>query len=98
MICSSRMFRWIAASIGIVLLSGCAVTRDAGQNAAEQLHVWEKMEIALHAAGKYENPYKDVTVWVDLKGPHFDKRCYGFWDGGNTFRVRVMATEPGDWN
>jgi len=23
-----------------------------------------------------------VDVWVQLKGPGFDKRCYGFWDGG----------------
>jgi hypothetical protein len=45
----------------------------------------------------YKNPYTDLLVWVDLKGPGFEKRCYGFWDGGKTFRVRVTATAPGTW-
>jgi len=38
-----------------------------------------------------------MTVWVDLKGPGFNKRCYGFWDGGKTFRIRITATAPGTW-
>jgi hypothetical protein len=62
-------------------------------------HVWEKVEITLQAASSYENVYKEVEVWVDLEGPEsvFKKRCYGFWDGGKTFRVRVTATSPGKW-
>ncbi|MCL5279603.1 MAG: DUF4038 domain-containing protein [Planctomycetes bacterium] len=63
----------------------------------EAYRVWQKMEITLPAANAYENPYRDVTVWVDLTGPGFRKRCYGFWDGGNTFRVRVLAVAPGSW-
>jgi hypothetical protein len=61
-------------------------------------HVWEKVEITLVARAKYDNPYTGMTVWVDLKGPGFARRCYGFWDGGDTFRVRVMATGPGTWS
>jgi hypothetical protein len=60
--------------------------------------VWEKVEITFHAEKSYENPYKEVEVWVDLKGPGFDKRCYGFWDGDDVFRVRVLASAPGTWN
>ncbi len=59
--------------------------------------VWQKVEIALPAANAYENPYKEVSVWADLTGPGFKKRCFGFWDGGNMFRVRVLATAPGSW-
>ena len=62
------------------------------------VHVWEKQEITLTSARTFANPYTDVSVWVDLKGPHFAKRVYGFWDGSNTFRIRVLATEPGDWS
>lgn len=61
------------------------------------LHVWEKVEIALEAHNAYDNPYTQVTVWVDLKGPAFDRRVYGFWDGGNTYRVRLLATRAGNW-
>ena len=64
---------------------------------AETYHVWEKVEISLRAQERYENPYTDVEVWVDLEGPQFKKRCYGFWDGGDTFRVRALATAPGKW-
>ena len=61
------------------------------------VHVWEKAEITLLASNTYANPYTDVQVWVDLSGPGFARRCYGFWDGGNTFRVRVLAITPGYW-
>lgn len=67
------------------------------ENTAEQLHVWEKVEVVLQAKNKYENPYTEVDVWIDLKGPGFFKRVYGFWDGGNTFRIRITAVSPGEW-
>ena len=60
-------------------------------------HVWEMKEITLQAEKNYENYYADVTCWVELKGPNFNKRIYGFWNGGNNFAVRVVATEPGKW-
>jgi hypothetical protein len=62
-----------------------------------RVHVWEKQEVTLTAARSFANPYTDVVVWLDLAGPGFHKRIYGFWDGGNTFRVRLLATAPGRW-
>jgi hypothetical protein len=60
-------------------------------------HVWEKQELVLTSTVSFANPYTEVTVWVDLAGPGFKKRVYGFWDGERTFRVRVLATSPGTW-
>ena len=57
-------------SIAALLLIVC------GMALAESHHVWEKVEITLNADSSYENPYTDVEVWVDLKGPGFEKRCY----------------------
>ena len=74
-----------------------AILPVAGAGAAGPVGVWTKVEITLQVDKAYDNPYKDVEVWVDLTGPDFEKRCYGFWDGGKTFRVRVMATAPGSW-
>jgi hypothetical protein len=65
--------------------------------AQTNVRVWEKIELTFHAKNAYSNPYTNLDVWVDLKGPGFDKRCYGFWDGGDVFRVRVLATQPGKW-
>jgi hypothetical protein len=39
---------------------------DQDQN---PIHVWEKVDVTLTARNTYKNPYTDVTVWVDLKGP-----------------------------
>jgi hypothetical protein len=66
--------------------------------ASNEVHVWEKAELTFHAKNQYANPYTNVEVWVDLKGPGFDKRCYGFWDGGDVFCVRILATQPGEWS
>jgi len=74
-----------------------AILSGAQAGVAGPVGVWEKVEITLQADKAYENPYKDVEVWVDLAGPGFKKRCYGFWDGGKTFRVRVMGVAPGTW-
>lgn len=64
---------------------------------AQNVHVWEMQELTFTAANKYENPYKEVTVWVDLTGPGFNKRVYGFWDGEQIFHLRLVATKPGRW-
>src|SRR5659263_465117 len=65
--------------------------------AANEAHVWEMQELTFTATNNYKNPYTDVIVWVDLVGPGFNKRVYGFWDGGLTFHVRLVATKPGIW-
>ena len=81
-----------------MLLLSCAMLTATGSLAAGgDVHVWEKVEIVLTARKDYGNPYTDVDVYVDLEGPGFRRRCYGFWDGGRTFRVRVMATKAGGW-
>jgi hypothetical protein len=64
---------------------------------ASPARVWEKRELTFTAERPYANPYTEAVVWVDLNGPGFRKRVYGFWDGGRTFRVRLMATAPGRW-
>jgi hypothetical protein len=76
----------------VALLFGAISTGFAGT-----VHLWEKVEITLHSEKYYENPYTQVEVWIDLEGPEFAKRCYGFWDGDDVFRVCVLAVAPGLW-
>jgi hypothetical protein len=61
------------------------------------IHVWSRLDLGFTASGDYANPYADLEIWVDLEGPGFRKRVYGFWDGGKSFVVRVLATAPGTW-
>jgi Protein of unknown function (DUF4038)/Domain of unknown function (DUF5060) len=62
------------------------------------IHVWETQELTFTAKNSYKNAYNDVTFWIYLSGPGFKKRVYGFWDGGNTFHLRLVATTPGAWS
>lgn len=62
------------------------------------VHVWEPVEIELAADITVGNPYREIDVWVDLEGPGFSRRVYGFWDGGKRYVVRVVATDPGRWS
>ena len=63
----------------------------------DNVKLWEVQELTLQATKPYANPYMDVDVWIDLEGPGFKKRVYGFWDGGNSFKVRYTAVSSGQW-
>jgi hypothetical protein len=82
--------------IAFCLLFGIASIGEARLKSGE-VHVWETQEITLVAARDHANPYVDVQVWIELTGPQYSKRVYGFWDGGRTFKVRFVATSPGEW-
>jgi len=62
-----------------------------------EAHVWDAQEVTFQSTREYPNPYADVVCWIDLEGPSFSRRVYGFWDGGRTFKVRFVATAPGEW-
>jgi Protein of unknown function (DUF4038)/Domain of unknown function (DUF5060) len=74
------------------LAFGCSVSAQTAP------HVWQLQEIQLRSVQHYANPYLDVQLWIDLRGPGFSHRVYGFWDGGDVFRVRFVATAPGKWS
>lgn len=76
----------------------CFLAECESYGTSAVVHVWEKQELTFASSNSFQNPYTDATVWVDLEGPHFKKRVYGFWDGGHTFKVRLVATEPGTWS
>src|SRR5690606_26462095 len=98
----SRLFKQLHTggllAFGIlILLSGCAL-HSTGAAQKSPLRPGQRQEIVLHADKPYANYYTDVDMWVQLKGPDFDKRVYGFWDGDNRYVVRVVATQPGQWS
>ncbi len=80
----------------VVVLLRCVVSEGAALTSGE-VHVWEAQEITFHAAQSYANPYSEVECWIELEGPGFARRVFGFWDGGRTFKVRFVATAPGEW-
>lgn len=77
--------------VSLTILASC--TSDT----TDQLHVFEIQEVVLVAENEYQNPYAEVSVWVELEGPEFNKKVYGFWNGGGEFIVRLVGTRPGTW-
>jgi hypothetical protein len=89
------------SSIAIIVSSlflWCVTPQAHARLQSGEVHVWDVQEITFATAREYANPYADVECWVDLEGPDFKRRVHGFWDGGRTFKVRIVATRPGDWS
>ncbi|WP_166521542.1 LamG-like jellyroll fold domain-containing protein [Zobellia amurskyensis] len=62
--------------------------------------VMEVVEVEFKSQQQYSNPYMDVDVWVELQKEGSPGEVYRipiFWDGGNVFRGRLVATSPGNW-
>jgi hypothetical protein len=65
---------------------------------SDRPHVWQRWEQQLVSSTSYGNPYADVTVRVTYSGPGGRTlKTFGFWDGGNIFRLRCAFPAPGTW-
>jgi hypothetical protein len=65
--------------------------------AQSDLPLYGRWELALEAQQPVEQP-SDVVLTVELAPPSGRaQRVFGFWDGGATWRVRLLASEPGTW-
>lgn len=97
----NQIFKQLLISTLLVLCLAGGLTSCVAQftNNAQQKQIrpWETQEIVFLADQTYKNYYTDVDMWVQLKGPGFDKRVYGFWDGENRYVVRFVAIAPGEW-
>lgn len=61
---------------------------------------WKETEIVFTSDKAYTNPYKDVDFWIEFTSPAGNKLIRpGFWDGGNTFKVRFACPDSsGTWH
>jgi len=66
-------------------------------NAVFAVKNWETVEVSFTAQNSYANAYTDVEFWVQLSGPDFNEKVHGFWDGGQTFKARMLGTKAGTW-
>ena len=63
--------------------------------ASNTMHVWQKHEITLKAEKTYPNPYAEVEVWVDLKGPGGGLSEAGAASGGLSEAGAAGGAPPG---
>ncbi len=61
--------------------------------------LWHRTDIVLRSSVTYDNPYADVEI--DAVFTHEDGDeifLYGFWNGGDEWRVRFAPTKTGRWD
>ena len=76
----------------IVLFSWCSTLH------AVEVPLFDVFEVTLTTTNSHTNPYTDVTLSATFTGPGSTTITIpGFWDGGNTWKVRVAPTKIGDW-
>lgn len=75
-----------------------SVTSSVAQVGQAYVPQWQRTELAFTGTGTYANPVTQVNLMVTFTGP--SNQVYnvpGFWDGGNTWRVRFAPPTPGTW-
>jgi len=74
--------------------SGTASASDPGLTA----ELWTMAEIDLTSSTTYGNPFLDVEVTATFVGPNGEVIVRpGFWDGGDSWKVRFAPTAVGVW-
>ena len=80
--------------LGVSALLGSVRTQ-----AVDTVPLWHRTDVILHSETVYQNPYTDVDI--DAVFTHEDGTkvfLYGFWNGGDEWRIRFAPTKTGRWN
>lgn len=60
---------------------------------------WDRFEAVMTNATTYTDPYQDVRLKVEYTRPDGRKVKFpGFFDGGQTWRIRFMPDQLGEWS
>jgi len=88
----------VLRTICLLALVFALLSGESAQAAGPNAHTWQRWEHDLTSTRNYGNSYAEVTLRVTYTGPtgHI-LRAYGFWDGGDTFRIRCAFPTPGTW-
>jgi len=64
-----------------------------------EVGIWDTFALSLQNDEVYADPFRDVTLSIQLISPGDDTLDFwGFYDGENTWRVRFMPDEYGKWS
>ncbi|MEJ2007126.1 MAG: DUF5060 domain-containing protein [Acidobacteriota bacterium] len=91
---ASALVPAFAESVGFS--KGGSATGNGFQPRVEK---WGIQEISLQTSKSYSNPFKDVQLKCEFKSAHHDREVVaeGFYDGDNSWKVRLMPTVEGEW-
>ena len=83
-----------------VLITVALMTAGRETSAGRQpVGRWGMFELAVPNSRAYKNPFADVTLEGKFLSPSKKQfKVLGFYDGGETWRLRFMPDEIGDWS
>ena len=82
----------------LVFAAGLFSAPPQRAHAQAQVGKWDRFEASVTNKKRYKDPYTDVTLEVTFTKPNGSKvKFWGFYDGGNTWRIRFMPDQTGTW-
>lgn len=64
----------------------------------ERVPLWGRFEAAVVRSEDLANPFVDALLTGTVRAPSgATQRIEGFYDGDRTWRIRILASEPGEW-
>ena len=99
----TKLIKWLSMGLGWCMLSAFlptfAYAAETAKGNYEEVEVWRRTDVILESTKAYQNPYKEVEI--DAVFTHEDGTkitLYGFWNGGDEWRVRFAPTKEGLWS
>ena len=101
----NRGYLWIGLKNGGLIFF---LAFNTSLSAQQKLKTWEVFELNLKAVSHSANPYSEIPVTktgflkVNFKGTNGPSKgksidIFGFWDGGQVWKVRFAPPESGTW-
>lgn len=69
---------------------------SADVEASTEASRWGVVELVIDGPA-HGNPFVEVELAAEVTGPGVDRRVPGFYDGGGTYRIRLLAEDVGHW-
>lgn len=94
------VMKFISSLLGICMLgTASAAAAQPGEDDCVKTELYRRTDVILQSSKEYENPYRDVqidAVFTHESGEVI--KLYGFWNGGDEWRVRFAPTKVGCWS
>ncbi len=83
-----------------IFISAIAVLYSVSMLALDEVNIWHKYELTFESKVSYQNPVYDVGSFnASFTAPSGKlHKVSGFWDGGQSWKIRFMPDETGTWH
>jgi hypothetical protein len=92
---------WRTRTLLFLLILCASITGRASEARTEahpkNVEQWGIEEISLHSDRTYNNPFSDVQLQARFTSKDQSVLVSGFYDGGDTWRIRFMPEQQGPW-